>query len=167
MTPHELPTERQCTGCSEWKPLSEFPRNPRIHLGVSSRCRNCHRAATKDWQDRNRERVNAERRAEYRAEHPLPKRPCAVCGRTMQKRPDALVCGERCRNRRKREQRRRALGPTSRSRLERGPWSFWAAGAIIRSVPQGGTRARSRSSGRTWPGWASRPRRATAGVPST
>jgi hypothetical protein len=63
-------TEKQCTGCCEWLALEQFPLNCRMHLGRSSRCRECHRAATRDWRDRNRERVNAERRAAYRVQHP-------------------------------------------------------------------------------------------------
>jgi hypothetical protein len=63
-------TEKRCTGCSEWLPLEGFPLNCRMHLGRSSRCRKCHRAATKDWRERNRERVNAERRAAYQRRAP-------------------------------------------------------------------------------------------------
>jgi hypothetical protein len=99
-------TEKQCTGCCEWLPLDEFPRNRRMHLGRSSRCRNCHRASTKDWRDRNHERVNAERRAAYREAHPRVERSCVQCGRPFRGRPDAIVCGEECRRARRLEQRR-------------------------------------------------------------
>jgi hypothetical protein len=76
--------------------------------------RDCVRRATKDWRQRNRERVNAERRVAYREQHPLPERPCIVCGEPFGKRADALVCGERCRNQRKDEQRKAAgLMPTT------------------------------------------------------
>jgi hypothetical protein len=34
--------------------------------------------------------VNAERRGEYRAEHPLPEKPCVVCDTPFQRRPDAI-----------------------------------------------------------------------------
>lgn len=47
----------------------------------------------------------------YRVEHPLEERTCVVCGRPFTKRPNALVCGEECRRKRKMEQRKR-----------RGPW---------------------------------------------
>ncbi len=50
------------------------------------------------------ERYNAKRRAAYRAAHPLPTRPCAVCGEPFVGRADALVCRERCRRLRKNEQ---------------------------------------------------------------
>ena len=76
-----------------------------MHLGRSSRCRECHRAAARDWRERNRDRVNAERRAAYREQHPRVERDCAVCGQSFTNRPDALVCGEECRLERKREQR--------------------------------------------------------------
>jgi predicted nucleic acid-binding Zn ribbon protein len=99
-------TEKRCTGCSEWLPLEEFPRNRRMYLGVSSHCRSCHRAATKDWRDRNRERLNTERRAAYREQHPWAERDCVHCGRPFRGRPDALVCGDECRRTRKLEQRR-------------------------------------------------------------
>jgi predicted nucleic acid-binding Zn ribbon protein len=77
-----------------------------MHLGRSSRCRECHRAPTKDWLERNREQINANRRAAYRTANPLPERACVVCGRSFAKRPDAIVCGPRCRQERKRKQRR-------------------------------------------------------------
>jgi hypothetical protein len=100
------PRERRCTGCCKWLPLEAFPANRRMHLGVSSRCRDCHREAVRDWRRRNRDRVNAERRAAYRAAHLRVERPCVVCGRSFAGRPDALVCGGECRRLRKLEQRR-------------------------------------------------------------
>jgi hypothetical protein len=57
------------------------------------------------------ERYNAERRAEYRAAHPLPTRPCVVCGKPFTRRPDALVCSKSCRRQRKIEQRQRLRRP--------------------------------------------------------
>jgi hypothetical protein len=103
---HMEPTERRCTGCSAWLPLENFPANRRMHLGVSSRCRECHREATRDWRRRNRDHVNADRRAAYRAEYPLVERPCVRCGQSFAGRPDALVCGAECRRLRKLERRR-------------------------------------------------------------
>jgi hypothetical protein len=106
MTPYELPTERRCTGCSEWKPLSEFPLNSRMHLGVSSRCRECHRAATKDWRSRHpdydRAYYDAHRRVGSRVSR------CVVCGETFKQGragPLSLRCRP-CRRERKLEQRR-------------------------------------------------------------
>ena len=65
--------------------------------------------ANRQWRVRNREyveRYNAARLSEYRAAHPLPTRPCLVCGEPFSGRPDALVCGEECRRLRKLEQRK-------------------------------------------------------------
>jgi predicted nucleic acid-binding Zn ribbon protein len=106
MTDSWLPTSKHCSCCGAWLPLASFPANRRMHLGVSSRCRECHRLATADWRRRNRDVVNAARRAEYRREHPVPTRACIVCGELFAKRADALVCSERCRNTRRREQRK-------------------------------------------------------------
>lgn len=58
--------------------------------------------------DRREDEINAERRKAYREANPLPERPCIVCGRPFAKRPDALVCGPACRERRKAGRRRRA-----------------------------------------------------------
>lgn len=102
------PTPKRCSSCTDWLPLDELPRNRRMHLGRSSRCRECHREATRDWRQRNRVKLNAARRVEYRAEHPLPERPCVVCGEPMRKRPDALVCSPSCRAERKNAHRYRA-----------------------------------------------------------
>jgi predicted nucleic acid-binding Zn ribbon protein len=103
---HLEPDGRRCTGCCRWLSLEEFPANHRMHLGVSSRCRECHREAVRDWRRRNRDRENADRRAAYRAAHPRVERPCVVCGRLFAKRADALVCGPRCREQRTKAQRR-------------------------------------------------------------
>jgi 5-methylcytosine-specific restriction enzyme A len=56
------PTHKRCTKCSEWLPFSAFPKNKRMFNGISSHCRKCHRAATKDWRDRNRDEINRARR---------------------------------------------------------------------------------------------------------
>jgi predicted nucleic acid-binding Zn ribbon protein len=98
--------EKFCSKCGDLLPLEKFPRNRGMHLGVSSRCRECHREATRDWRERNRDEINAERRAEYREQHPLPEKRCVVCGGPMQKRPDAIVCSPECRRARQNEQRR-------------------------------------------------------------
>jgi predicted nucleic acid-binding Zn ribbon protein len=100
-------TEKPCSKCGRWLPVEAFPLNRSAFRGRGSRCRECAREATRDWRTRNRERENAERRARYRREHPLPERPCVVCGSIFQGRPDAIVCGPECRRERKREQRQR------------------------------------------------------------
>jgi hypothetical protein len=98
-----------CCRCQQYLPAEEFRPNQNLMTGLDSWCRRCHAAATREWRARNREYIesyNARRRAEYRAEHPRPTRPCVVCGRPFSGRPDALVCGPECRRQRKLEQRR-------------------------------------------------------------
>lgn len=95
-------SEQWCPSCQQWLALEAFTPD-------RSACRRCHAAAMKNWRAENRDYVeqrNAQRRAEYRAESPLPTRPCAVCAEPFTGRPDAVVCGERCRSRRKVELRR-------------------------------------------------------------
>jgi predicted nucleic acid-binding Zn ribbon protein len=99
--------KKQCSRCHRLLPLDEFVANPRAFLRRSSHCRKCHRESVRDWRARNRERVNADRRQAYREAHPLPERPCVVCGQLFRRRPDALVCGEDCRRTRRLEQRKR------------------------------------------------------------
>jgi len=80
-----------------------------MRSGLNSWCKGCQLQRTREWRSRNRDyelSYNTERRAHYRAEHPLPEKRCVVCGDPFVRRPDALVCGERCRNRRKRAQRK-------------------------------------------------------------
>jgi hypothetical protein len=101
-----LESEQLCSGCSRVLPLEAFPPNRRMYSGRGSRCRECARKATKDWRDRNRDEINAERRARYRAEHPLSEWHCVVCGEAFQSRRQQLVCSKPCRNRRKRVQRK-------------------------------------------------------------
>jgi hypothetical protein len=50
--------------------LPEFPRAKRNHNGLSSHCRECHRAATRDWRERNREEINRARRQAYGSSKP-------------------------------------------------------------------------------------------------
>ena len=75
----------------------ESPDAPGAVVAVSGVCEGGHAGL----RGRNRDAENAMRRARYRAANPLPERPCVVCGRLFTKRPDAVVCGERCRERRK------------------------------------------------------------------
>jgi hypothetical protein len=104
------PTHKRCSNCSAWLPLEAFTANRRRHLGRSSWCRACTRAATREWRAANpgyAEAYNERRRREYRSSHPLRERDCVVCGRPFTNRPDAIVCGDRCRRKRKAEQRKR------------------------------------------------------------
>ena len=88
--------ERWCTKCLQWVDPEAFAP------GRSSQCRSCHAAAVRAWRVENRDWVNAKRRADYRAEHPLVERDCLQCGQPFVGRPDALVCGAECRQQRKR-----------------------------------------------------------------
>ena len=104
-----MPDGRWCCKCRQWLPAEHFRENPNLRGGLDSWCRACHAQAVREWRERNPEHIveyNGRRRREYRDAHPLTTRPCAVCGKSMTKRPDALVCGEECRRLRKIEQRR-------------------------------------------------------------
>jgi len=61
---------KRCTNCCEWLPFSAFPKNKGMHNRLSSHCRKCHRAATQDWRERNRDEINAARRAAYGSSKP-------------------------------------------------------------------------------------------------
>jgi hypothetical protein len=99
-----------CRRCRQWLPVDAFRPNSNASNGVDSWCRSCHAKATREWRAKNPDyiaRYNLERHREYRAAaHPLPTRPCVVCGEPFTGRPDALVCSEACRRRRKSDQRK-------------------------------------------------------------
>jgi hypothetical protein len=100
---------KRCTACQQWLPLERFEPIVELRSGLDSWCRRCRAERTRQWREENPEYLaeyNERRRVEYRAEHPLPTRPCVVCGQPFTKRGDALVCGERCRSRRKYLQRK-------------------------------------------------------------
>ena len=102
-------SSKWCPRCQCWLEDDAFRPNPNLRDGVESWCRSCHAEANREWREKNPEAVelyNTMRRAEYRSAHPLPSRPCVVCGRAFRGRPDALVCGPECRHQRKLEQRR-------------------------------------------------------------
>jgi ferric-dicitrate binding protein FerR (iron transport regulator) len=84
---------RQCASCKVWLPLDRFGANAQARDGLDSWCRPCHRAATRKWAEehpdhvrayraarrpienaqarehwaRNRDAINAKRRAAYAA----------------------------------------------------------------------------------------------------
>jgi hypothetical protein len=98
-----------CTACQQWLPLERFGPRPDLRSGLDSWCRRCRTYRTRQWREANPEYLreyNERRRAEYRDAHPVPTRPCVVCGELHSRQPRALVCSERCRNRRKYEQRK-------------------------------------------------------------
>jgi predicted nucleic acid-binding Zn ribbon protein len=101
-----------CTSCREWLPLEAFGPRAELRSGFDSWCRSCRGERVRQWRAENPKYLadyNAKRRAEYRADHPVPTRACVVCGEPHSRQPRALVCSERCRNERKREQRRQRM----------------------------------------------------------
>jgi hypothetical protein len=52
---------KQCSKCGSEHPLDDFPRAG--SRGRGSWCRPCARAANRAWKDRNRDKVNAAKRA--------------------------------------------------------------------------------------------------------
>lgn len=62
-----LPTEQRCSVCSESKPLSEFPKESRVLLGVGKQCRECHRARGRAFVARTRAADPEAARAKARA----------------------------------------------------------------------------------------------------
>jgi hypothetical protein len=63
-------THKRCTKCCEWLPFSDFPAHKRMHNGLSSHCRACHRAATQAWRERHRDEINRARREAYGSSKP-------------------------------------------------------------------------------------------------
>lgn len=75
-------THKRCTSCCEWLPFEDFPAHKRMHNGLSSHCRKCHREATQDWRRRNRDEINRARREAYGSTKPhnYPANRASSCG---------------------------------------------------------------------------------------
>jgi hypothetical protein len=58
-----LDGRKRCARCRSWLSLERFARKPKLSSGYSSWCKECHNAATQEWRSRNREALNARRRA--------------------------------------------------------------------------------------------------------
>jgi hypothetical protein len=102
-------SDKWCPSCRRWLRVEAFRPNPNLRDGIDSWYRACHAQANRDWREKNPDAVaayNAERRRDYREAHPLPTRPCVVCGKLTTKRPNALVCSAECRRLRESEQGR-------------------------------------------------------------
>jgi hypothetical protein len=50
--------DKPCPKCGEWKPLAAFPPNRKTLDGLSSWCRVCHVAATREWRARRSARAD-------------------------------------------------------------------------------------------------------------
>jgi hypothetical protein len=53
---------RTCTRCTESKSADQFPANPACRDGLSSWCRTCHLARTKQWRAEHGAEYNIRRR---------------------------------------------------------------------------------------------------------
>ena len=60
---------RTCRHCQTAKPADAFPANHRMRDGLSSWCKACHVARTREWRQHNRHEINARRRKPRRPEH--------------------------------------------------------------------------------------------------
>jgi hypothetical protein len=54
---------RQCTNCKVWLPLDRFRAIAQVRDGLDSWCRACHAVATREWRQKNLEHVRAYRAA--------------------------------------------------------------------------------------------------------
>jgi hypothetical protein len=101
--PRGVPENKRCSHCHRWLPAEAFrvepvrsELNPWRHWRLSSWCRECQREATRRWYEANRERLNAERRAEYAAARgPLPR--CSECEAELDSHAK-VVCSRRCKD---------------------------------------------------------------------
>jgi hypothetical protein len=100
---------KTCTNCGAEKPLEGFPPNRWASDGRSPWCRACANAATRAWRERNPEKA-----ASYYQPVVHEPRECVECGgEFVPGRSDALVCGKKCRWRRKRRLRMAASSTTA------------------------------------------------------
>ena len=60
---------KRCSHCGKLKPLEEFNKRSRSKDGLQHYCRECQRAANREWYDANRVHVKHYRR-EYYLKHP-------------------------------------------------------------------------------------------------
>jgi len=63
---------KSCTRCLENKPLTEFWKHPGARMGLTPRCKPCHRITAKEWRDKNPEKlaIKQAKNAEYERNHP-------------------------------------------------------------------------------------------------
>jgi hypothetical protein len=103
-------TEKRCFRCGGVKPLEEFTHDERTISGAGTYCRPCDAERSREYYQRNRERILA-RAAAKRG--PRPVRHCSECGVELEGR-HRVTCGSaKCR-----EARFKRLQPESYARRE-------------------------------------------------
>lgn len=91
----EVPAaERRCARCGVDKPVEEFTFDRDKRCGRGSYCRPCEQERSRDYYQRNRERILA-RMAARRG--PAPVRFCSECRVELEGR-QRVVCSSRCRD---------------------------------------------------------------------
>jgi hypothetical protein len=60
-----MSAEKTCATCGAIKPLESFYRDRRASDGRQSRCKPCHERGKADWDRRNRDTINAQKRRLY------------------------------------------------------------------------------------------------------
>jgi hypothetical protein len=86
---------KTCRRCDQPLPATSFPANRRLNDGLSSWCRDCHRAAVRASRAAHGDRYNAERRVK-----PISIATCKRCGNTFAKlaTSPSEYCSESCRH---------------------------------------------------------------------
>lgn len=92
---------RRCARCEQLLPEGDFHRHPRMRSGRSSWCKSCQVASTREWRARNRESINAKRRAEYVSEAVIRSTGnCGECGTSFESvQTSARYCSRSCKRR--------------------------------------------------------------------
>jgi hypothetical protein len=89
--------QRLCTRCHERLPRSAFRAVSRNRDGLSSWCKACSLARTRQWRAANLERINAERRAAYVPQDNRRRIACRKCETMFVTRwPRQVYCSDAC-----------------------------------------------------------------------
>jgi hypothetical protein len=111
-----------CPRCDKYLPAAAFSPFPGSSTGLSSWCRECAVAATREWRAANPEKIaayNEARRLAYREAHPLLVRACSECGEEIVGR-GRVTCGKRqCKDARWRRLNPEAYAAGERRKVER------------------------------------------------
>jgi hypothetical protein len=106
-------THKRCPHCSKWLPFEAFSVNRRLKSGRSCWCKECARAAQARWRVKNAELINAARRLGER------ERDCVDCVETFAYRSTHAIRCLGCRNRRRRELKRKRAACAERPQTEK------------------------------------------------